>query len=276
MYLPPKPSSVSNIEFIRNLTPYVFAARLVKGKSVLEIGCGTGHGAWLMAAHGARSIVVLDLDPAKIERALQMCAPFQNCHGFVMDAQELRLDARNYQVVNCYEVIEHVPDPRNLLLSIRRTMAEDGVLLMTTPNRSVRLFPWQRPRNPEHMREYSVSRFEHLLRKHFPFVTVLGIYADSKVYSFYRSLWRPTILRPLLGALIPSSAKQWIKNRLSYYGPPAVTHWSRTTANLPVPAPEPEVWPFFPRQAVTDCLNPLGVCSLDGKALEEVVRTMMS
>jgi len=41
MELPTKPQGLTNLEFIRNLTTYVFARRLAEGRSLLDVGCGS-------------------------------------------------------------------------------------------------------------------------------------------------------------------------------------------------------------------------------------------
>src|SRR3569832_795870 len=48
----------------RRLARYLYAADLVAGKRVLDIECGPGHGAALLADKGAASVLGLRLGPA--------------------------------------------------------------------------------------------------------------------------------------------------------------------------------------------------------------------
>jgi len=48
MKLLPKPEHLHNLEYMRILTPYVFAHPLVIGRSVLDVGCSSGYGSWLL------------------------------------------------------------------------------------------------------------------------------------------------------------------------------------------------------------------------------------
>jgi chromosome segregation ATPase/SAM-dependent methyltransferase len=51
-------------ERARRLARYLYAADLVPGKRVLDVGCGDGQGAALVADKGAAAVVALRLDPA--------------------------------------------------------------------------------------------------------------------------------------------------------------------------------------------------------------------
>ncbi|RLG08296.1 MAG: hypothetical protein DRN68_03960 [Thaumarchaeota archaeon] len=46
---------------------------IVKGKTVLELGCGLGYGVWLLVTGGASRVVALDLDKAKIFHTVGSC-----------------------------------------------------------------------------------------------------------------------------------------------------------------------------------------------------------
>ena len=182
-----------NLEYIRILTPYVFAHPLAVGKSVLDVGCSSGYGTWLLRSKGAERIVALDLDAAKVSQELIFRRYSQNLDVLVMDAQSLGFKEMNFQVATCFEVIEHVSHPDALLAEIRRVLRLDGALLLTTPNRAVRLRPLQRPRNPDHLREYNFRDLRRQLENQFPSCVVLGIYGEPEPHEFYRNKWRQNL-----------------------------------------------------------------------------------
>jgi 2-polyprenyl-3-methyl-5-hydroxy-6-metoxy-1,4-benzoquinol methylase len=131
------------MEFIRILSPYIFTQGMVEGKSVLDIGCGFGHGTWLMAANGAKQVVTIDLDKTKTLQVQGFCSNLKNFNTLVMDAQRLGFKDHSFRYYR-FEVIEHIPKPDVVLSEIRRSLKTDGALLLTTPNRAVRL-PFQPP-----------------------------------------------------------------------------------------------------------------------------------
>lgn len=47
----------------RHLIPYEYSASLVKGKDVLEIGCGIGYGSQRLSEH-AKSVTAIDISEA--------------------------------------------------------------------------------------------------------------------------------------------------------------------------------------------------------------------
>ena len=78
MQIPPKPGHIHTLEFVRILTPYVLAHDIVKGKTVLELGCGLGYGVWLLVTGGASRVVALDLDKAKIFHTVGSCPYYRD------------------------------------------------------------------------------------------------------------------------------------------------------------------------------------------------------
>lgn len=281
MELPPKPQQIHNLEFIRILSPYVFASRVVRGKSVLDVGCGWGHGSWLLLAQGARQLAAADLDTTRLRHVSRLCRGSQLAGIFAMDAQRLAFRDRSFEVVTCFEVIEHVPEPAALLSELRRILVRDGVLLLTTPNRSVRLLPLQRPWNPEHLREYRLGPLRKLLRAYFPSVEVMGVRGSPREYAFYRRKWRQRPIRvylewlvPLLSVCTPAVLKRLARTRIGQTSRATVPHSNECMINKPVPAPDAANWPFHLAEASRECLNFLAVCGLDSRsalgALEQI------
>ena len=165
--LPAGPETLDHIEFLRDLTPYVFLADAARGKRVLEIGVGSGHGCWMLRRAGAQSVTAVDLDTAKVARAVRLNAGQGGVFGVTADAQHLPFRESCFDLVTCFEVIEHVPDPERLLAGIRHTLREDGVALALDPERQNRLLPLQKPWNPEHRFEYRLSGFRRAVQRHF-------------------------------------------------------------------------------------------------------------
>jgi ubiquinone/menaquinone biosynthesis C-methylase UbiE len=98
--------------------------------------------------------------------------------GFVR-ADATRLPARDgsFDLYVSFETLEHVEEDEALVREARRVLAPGGALLCSTPNRdflSPGLTLRDRPRNPYHVREYSIAEFESLLGRVFPKVRLFG------------------------------------------------------------------------------------------------------
>jgi SAM-dependent methyltransferase len=145
--------------YAEHLARYWLAAQYVAGRRVLDAGCGEGYGTSLLASSGAASVVGLDVDEPTIEHAREKYGlEFQ-----VADVVELPFDDSSFDVVVCFETIEHVQDPRRALAEIRRVLAADGLLIVSTPNPEEYV-----AENEFHVREYTPDEFAELLGEHFP------------------------------------------------------------------------------------------------------------
>jgi SAM-dependent methyltransferase len=277
MELPAKPGHINNLEFVRILTPYVFSLGTVKRKSVLDVGCGFGHGTWLLLKAGADRVVALDVNTSRAAQVSRLCADLKRGSVLAMDAERLAFKDRSFEVVTCFEVIEHVLKPGMLLCELRRVLKENGVLLLSTPNRGVRLLPLQRPWNPEHLREYGLKAFQRSLRTYFRSFKVLGILGDRRPHEFYTERWRQRPLDVYLGGILPALRRvtpgpvaRWIRARRNRQGVAGSPGPIANLTDIRVPSPGPENWPFHVGDVNPDCLNFLAVCGLDDRVVEGV------
>ncbi len=110
-------------------------------RRVLDIGCGGGLLAELLARHGAQ-VCGIDLAPAMIEVArlhaheTRLPIDYRLC-----SAEELAASgAGPFDVITCMELIEHVPSPAALLAAIRSLLRPGGELFVSTINRNLRSF----------------------------------------------------------------------------------------------------------------------------------------
>ncbi len=150
-----------------HLARYAWAAPLVAGARVLDAGCGTGYGAAMLAEAGAEHVVGVDVAEAVVEAARSRSGArlaFSRA-----DLVRLPFEAGSFDVVTCFEVIEHVQDPVDVLAELARVLAPDGVLAISSPNAD--RYP---PGNPHHVREFTTSEFRALLAEAFPVVRLLA------------------------------------------------------------------------------------------------------
>jgi len=120
--------------FIRRNAP-------LKGKKVLDVGCGGGILTETLAREGA-SVTGIDLAemPLKIARkhAEEAGLPIEYLSTSVGDLCHER--PRGYDVVACLEALEHVPDPKRVIECCVKLLKPDGCLFFSTINRNLKSF----------------------------------------------------------------------------------------------------------------------------------------
>lgn len=143
---------------------YLFAARHVAGKDVLDAACGEGYGsAWL--ARRARSVTGLDLDQPTIAAArAKYVAPGLRFEAGSVAAMPFA-DASFDSVVS-FETLEHLAEQKAMLAEIRRVLRPDGVLIISTPNK-VEYSERRDFQNEYHVRELREDEFRALLAGQF-------------------------------------------------------------------------------------------------------------
>lgn len=108
----------------------------IRGKDVLDIGCGFGRLSLLCALKKANRVVAIDLSKPLI-RSLENTVrllKLSNVETYMMDAEELELDPNQFDIIYCCEVIEHLLDPKKTLRSIYSLLKPNGSLILSTPN----------------------------------------------------------------------------------------------------------------------------------------------
>ena len=150
-----------------HLARYEWAAALAPGRRVLDAGCGTGYGAVRLAEAGAARVVGVDLAAAVVESARS--AETRVLSFEQGDIARLPHADDSYDLVTCFEVIEHVPDPGAVLGELARVLAPDGVLAISSPNAD--RYP---PGNPHHRREFTTQEFRALVGEAFRSVRLLA------------------------------------------------------------------------------------------------------
>ncbi|MFQ5515250.1 MAG: class I SAM-dependent methyltransferase [Myxococcota bacterium] len=238
-------NALFGVDLARHRAAYRFAADRVRGRRVLDLGCGTGYGAAELSS-AAGTIVGLDRvapDPA---------ARRSTAHWIRADLNRVPLEHASFDVVLSFQVIEHLEDPQPYLGAATSVLRPDGVALFTTPN----LLTSDRE-NPFHVHEYEASELAELLANHFGRVELLGISAGPTVAPYFEArlerIRRITRLDPLgLRRRLPRALVERLFGILAI----VVRRGIRGGNGMPE-----ATWRDFPIEPVHEaCLDLLAVC----------------
>lgn len=153
--------------------PVSFVDRHVTKKSrVLDVGCGVGAISLHMANNG-NSVVGIDISENAISAARKDAERFglANATFHACNAMDLEFD-EEFDVVVCFDVLEHVEDDVVILRKINRFLRIGGKLLLRVPSvnapmHRMRLFIRgydDFDRKAGHLRRYSKESLESLLK----------------------------------------------------------------------------------------------------------------
>jgi SAM-dependent methyltransferase len=172
-----------NYWFRRHLVVYEWIAARVGGLSVIDMACGEGYGADVLA-RSAAAVVGVDANPDAHEHArLRYRRPNLRFERDLVDTFSEPADA-----VVFLQTVEHLTDPGATLAHFRALVAgasagsDGGTVYVSTPN-VLTLAPKgaQRSGNPWHVHEYRAQEFERLCRSCFADVRLYGLFHARKL-----------------------------------------------------------------------------------------------
>ena len=166
-----------NYWFRRHLVVYEWIAPRVAGRRVVDMACGEGYGADLLARH-ARSVTGVDANPDAHEHArLRYARPNLRFVRAMVETHAEPCDA-----VVCLQTIEHLHDPGAVLEHFATMLAPGGVAYVSTPNVLTLAPPGaERSGNPWHLREYRAEEFRALCLARFGRAELLGLFHARKL-----------------------------------------------------------------------------------------------
>jgi 2-polyprenyl-3-methyl-5-hydroxy-6-metoxy-1,4-benzoquinol methylase/glycosyltransferase involved in cell wall biosynthesis len=168
---------------------YAYTSRFVNGKRVLDLGCGEGYGGWILSEN-ASEVVGIDKDAQVIQHA-QAIYKKDNLRFTVSNVDRLPFDSGEFDVVVCFEIIEHIITQEELMAEIKRVLRDNGVLFISTPIKK------NGYTKPHHLKELTLHEFEELIYKNFKNVKFMEqkVYLSSNIWSVSDISGSPECLR---------------------------------------------------------------------------------
>jgi len=134
----------------------------LKPSTLLDLGTLDGSFPITIARHYGIPCAGVDLTKDGInlarERAKRLNVPAVFAQGTIEDTlKELIAEGKKFDMITCFEVIEHVKDPKELLSLIDGVLAPGGTVLISTPDFESPLYGKDDEANKCHVRLYTTA-----------------------------------------------------------------------------------------------------------------------
>jgi SAM-dependent methyltransferase len=170
-----------------HLHRYFYAAQFANGKCVLDLASGEGYGSNLLA-HVARKVVGIDIAEEAVQHARERYHK-DNLEFIAGSITKIPMAESNvFDLIVCFEAIEHIEDQSGLLAEIVRLLKSDGVVIVSTPNKPV-YDEVIAEENDFHVKELAFDEFRSLIETPFKYVQYLGqrVFAESNLWPILPS-----------------------------------------------------------------------------------------
>jgi len=165
-------------------------------KSILDIGCATGHLAFLIKQRLPHTeIDGVDISPYALEKAKSIIKKIE----MNIDAADLPLKDNSYDCVVCTEFLEHLYNPAHAMEEMFRVLRPGGSAVITTPNYALihnRIASLlgripQTMNNEQHIRFYTYRSMSKLARD--AGFMIAGQYGARRRFNALASLYMPLL-----------------------------------------------------------------------------------
>ncbi|MBK9118501.1 MAG: methyltransferase domain-containing protein [Phycisphaerales bacterium] len=151
------------IEAAIHLNRYLLARAHCAGHQVLDIACGQGYGAYLMAEQWDATVVHgVDISPEAIDSARRhFSSPRITYHCHAAEDLPALFSPGQFDLIVSLETFEHLRDPARVLVILKQLLRPEGVLILSCPNDH---WYYRTPdeHNPFHTRKYTFDEFRRV------------------------------------------------------------------------------------------------------------------
>jgi SAM-dependent methyltransferase len=138
--------------------------RYKAGGAILDLGCNSGS--------FMESMIGPEWQLYGIEMSAEAARKAQARSGgqvFVGDILEANFSPESFDVITCFDVLEHVYEPRHVIAKVRKWLKPQGIFYLVVPNidsAAVRIFQsyWYGLELPRHLTHFSHDSLKEMLR----------------------------------------------------------------------------------------------------------------
>lgn len=141
------------------------------GKSLLDLGCGSGFICAEAARNGARHVVGIDLkDPDDAAQSWRFCSVDLESDHWHQDVPLASTGEHKFDLIFAFDILEHLSSPVKFLSQCHALLAPNGKLILTTPNtasweRVLKGEHWSGATDPQHKILFSRYSLQFLLKR---------------------------------------------------------------------------------------------------------------
>ncbi|ARC53611.1 bifunctional 2-polyprenyl-6-hydroxyphenol methylase/3-demethylubiquinol 3-O-methyltransferase UbiG [Candidatus Riesia pediculicola] len=109
------------------------------GKKILDVGCGGGILSESMTKKGG-IVTGIDMSKKMLEIAKFQASKKKMKISYLLETieQHVKKNRNKYDIITCMEMLEHVPNPKSIVLSCNKLIKKGGHVLFSTINRSIK------------------------------------------------------------------------------------------------------------------------------------------
>lgn len=163
----PEKMDITNELLIEHIARYHFACQYARGR-VLDIACGSGYGSHIIAKKCKKNIdevVGVDIHTKVIQYAKSTYYhPLSTYIEGDINDPNLPEEIGQFNSIFSFETIEHIKDEQPLLTHTKQMLADDGVLIVSTPFGKGRGVPTG---YPHHYHQFTVEEFREMFEEEY-------------------------------------------------------------------------------------------------------------
>ena len=125
----------AKVDFVHELVRWSGLDQLPPGSRVLDVGCGIGGSARILARDYGLDVLAISISPGQIARARALTPEGLPCRFAVMDALALDLPDGSFDAVWSVEAGPHMPDKQRYADELLRVLRPGGLLAVADWNR---------------------------------------------------------------------------------------------------------------------------------------------
>ena len=121
--------------FVHELVRWSGLDQLPPGSKLIDVGCGIGGSARILARDYGFDVLGISISPAQVRRATELTPEGLSCRFAVMDALELDCPNHSFDAVWSVEAGPHMPDKQRYADELLRVLRPGGHLAVADWNR---------------------------------------------------------------------------------------------------------------------------------------------